>query len=118
MKKHWNKNGVTALALASIVGMMALTGCGGNNKPTKATYTYHDAMTNSPETWDPSNWETNTDSYILNYTTMGFYDFVLNEAKNGYDIIPEMASGEPTDLTDQLTDEEVVKYGLKTNGAE
>ncbi len=117
MKKHWNKNGVTALALASIVGMMALTGCGGN-KSTKATYTYHDAMTNSPETWDPSNWETNTDSYILNYTTMGFYDFVLNEAKNGYDIIPEMASGEPTDLTDQLTDEEVVKYGLKTNGGE
>ncbi len=117
MKKQWNKNCVTALALASIVGMMALTGCG-DSKPKKPTYTYHDAMTNSPETWDPSNWETNTDSYILGYTTMGFYDFVLNEAKNGYDIIPEMASGEPVDVTDTLTDTEVEQYGLKTNEGE
>lgn len=117
MKKQWNKNCVTALALASIVGMMALTGCG-DSKPKKATYTYHDAMTNSPETWDPSNWETNTDSYILGYTTMGFYDFVLNEAKNGYTIIPEMAAGEPVDVTDTLTDTEVERYGLKTNEGE
>ena len=49
--------------------------------------------------WAPHTWETADDSYILGYTTTGFYDLVLNETGDGFTILGEMALGKPADVT-------------------
>ena len=49
--------------------------------------------------WAPHTWETAGDSYILDYTTTGFYQFVLNSNKAGWTIVDEMAQGAPRDVT-------------------
>lgn len=58
--------------------------------------------------WNPHSWETNDDSYVLDYTTMGFYSFVLNGKKDGYTIVPEMAAKLPVDVTSNY----VGKFGV------
>ncbi len=63
------------------------------------TYTYAFASLGMPNNFNVHIWETNTDSMIMNYTEMGLYDFVLNEEMDGYDIISEMAAGNPVDVT-------------------
>lgn len=75
-----------------------------------ASYTYRAAVSNSPTTWNPHAWENNNDSIILGYTTMGFYDVQLNEEKNGYEFVCEMASEFPVDVTSQY----VGKYGVES----
>lgn len=67
--------------------------------PTSATYTYNDYMAGSPDTWNPHKWETNEDSYIMGFIEMGLYDFILNNTKDGYEIVAEMAAADPVDVT-------------------
>lgn len=81
---------------------------GGKTEPA-AKYTYRSAASNSPTTWNPHTWENNTDSIILNFTTIGFYDVQLNADKNGYEFVPEMAAAFPVDVTSEY----VGKYGVK-----
>ena len=73
-------------------------------------YTYNDylsAMTGL--NWNPLSWETNDDSYILGFITMGFYDFAINEDKTGYSIVPEMAAEMPVDVTAEYAGQ----YGIE-----
>ena len=49
--------------------------------------------------WAPHTWETADDRYILDYTTMGFYDLVLNADATGWTVMDEMAVGPPRDVT-------------------
>lgn len=81
---------------------------GGNTTPA-AKYTYRSAASNSPTTWNPHTWENNTDSIILGFTTIGFYDVQLNADKNGYEFVPEMAAAFPVDVTSEY----VGKYGVE-----
>ena len=83
------------------------------NQGTAATYTYRAAAGNSPTTWSPHTWENNTDSIILGYTTMGLYDVQLNETKDGYEFVPEMAAALPVDVTSDY----VGKYGVAEGDA-
>lgn len=75
-------------------------------------YTYHSYFATSPGKWSPHTWESNTDSIILGYITMGFYDidFTYDEDNNpdGTQFVPEMAVGEPVDVTSQY----VGRYGV------
>lgn len=71
-------------------------------------YTYNYAMSVFPTNWNPHVYQTSTDSEILTYTEKGFYGFDYNETKDGYKIIPEMASDFPTDVTSQY----VGQYGI------
>jgi len=64
-----------------------------------ALYTYHDYTAGSPKTWNAHEWETNDDSYIMNYTTMGFLGAQLNDTNDGYVFVPEMAAEMPVDVT-------------------
>jgi len=64
-----------------------------------AIYTYNEYLAGSPKTWNPHEWETSTDSYIMGYTQIGLYDFKLNEARDAYEIVPEMAAEFPVDIT-------------------
>lgn len=85
-------------AVLALSMLLSMTGCSGSKDDNKS-YTYHDYAAATPNTWNPHEWETNEDSYIMNYTTMGFYDFIMNDEKTGYTIIPEMAAAFPVDVT-------------------
>lgn len=105
------RNGI-AFGLLLVTSASVLASCGGGSTKGKGVYTYRTAMSASPETWNVHNWKTNTDSVIMGYTEMGLYDFILNEEKNGYAIVPEMAEGEPNDDSSSITDEEEELYGV------
>lgn len=83
-----------------------------NNEPAgdDKSYTFNDYTSGSPATWNPHEWQTNSDSYILDYTQAGLYGFYLNENKDGYMIQPEMADGDPIDVTKQYAGNEL--YGI------
>lgn len=78
------------------------TFAGGNGKDytDAAYYTYREYISSTGGMkWAPHTWETNDDSYILNYTTTGFYRFVPNADLSGWTIVDEMAQGAPEDVT-------------------
>ena len=87
----------------------AYAGIEGKDYTDEKVYTYNDylsAMTGL--NWNPLSWETNDDSYILGFLTMGFYDFAINADKTGYSIVPEMAAAMPVDVTSEY----VGSYGI------
>lgn len=102
---------IPKLAVFSIAIISLVAGCDGDVEGA-GRYTYSTFDVASPNTWNPHEWETNTDAVIIGYTEMGLYDFVLNEEKNGYDIISEMADGDPVDVSDSLTEVERARYGV------
>jgi len=67
-----------------------------------AIYTYNEYLAGSPKTWNPHEWESSTDSYIMGYTQIGLYDFKLNESRDAYEIVPEMAAEFPIDVTTEF----------------
>ena len=66
----------------------------------EGVYTYNDYIGGTTGlNWNPHAWETNDDSYVLGWLSMGFYNFVPNATLDGYDIVPEMAEKLPEDVT-------------------
>ncbi len=85
-------------------------GIAGKDYTDKRVYTYKDYLSaTSGLNWNPLGWETNDDSYILGFLTMGFYEFTLNEARDGYSVVCEMAADYPIDVTADY----VGSYGIK-----
>ena len=63
-------------------------------------YTYREYISSTGGMkWAPHTWETAADSYILEYTTTGFYRFTLNNDLSGWTIVDEMAQDAPVDVT-------------------
>lgn len=117
MKKRLRDLVAMASVVTTFVGMTGggIIACGGDNvtpPPSGATkedvYTYNSIFSATPTTWNPHTWETNDDSTILGFTTMGFYDVQLNADKTGYDWVNEMAAAAPKDVTSSY----VGKYGI------
>ncbi len=108
MKKTLKK--LVCLALAGVM-VLSLAACQGPTNPEtpNATYTYNSALTVFPTNWNPHTYQTATDANILDYISEGFYTFDYNDAKDGYKVIPQMATGNPVDVTSQY----VGKYGIK-----
>lgn len=76
------------------------TGGGSRDYTDPAVYTLYESISGtSGLKWAPHTWETADDRYILDYTTMGFYDLALNESGDGWTIVDEMAVGAPEDVT-------------------
>lgn len=109
MKKTLKK--VLCLALAAMM-VFSLAACGGTDDKKDASYTYNTALTVFPTNWNPHTYQTATDANILDYISEGFYTFDYNETKDGYKVVPQMASGDPVDVTAQY----VGKFGI-TEGA-
>lgn len=74
------------------------------------SYTFNDYTSATPKKWNPHEWETSDDNYIMSFTQMGFYDAIFNEERNGYDFIPEMAADFPVDITSEYAGDDV--YGV------
>ncbi len=110
MKKTLKK--VLVLALAASMAL-SLAACGGDKDnggaDADATYTYNVAMSVFPTNWNPHVYQTATDAEILDYISEGFYSFDYNETKDGYKIVPQMATAEPVDVTADY----VGQYGVE-----
>ena len=84
-------------------------GITGKDYTDEAVYTYNDFLGGTTGlNWNPLSWETNDDSYVLGYQSMGFYDFALNEDLTGYAVVCEMAAALPVDVTADY----VGRYGI------
>ncbi|MBQ7064339.1 MAG: hypothetical protein IJM90_05590 [Firmicutes bacterium] len=91
------------------VNYNAYKGVAGKDYTDEKVYTHNEYMSgNQNMNWNPLQWETNSDSYILDYIQSVFYDFVLNEDLDGWAIIPEMAAELPVDVTAEY----VGKFGV------
>ena len=90
----------------------------------KKVYTINDYTAGMQSlNWNPHTWEESLDSTVLGMITVGFYDFVLNKAGDGYTIVPELATYVPGtstagvkfsgDLFQNVTAQYVGTYGVK-----
>ncbi len=85
------------------------TGIPGKDYTDEQDYTCLEYMSGTTGlNWNPHQWETSDDSYVLGYITSGLYDYALNSDKTGYAIIPEMAESLPVDVTSEY----VGQYGI------
>ncbi len=102
----------------SLAAILALTACGGRKGPTAekdSGYTYRTYLSTSPTNWNVHNWQTNDESYITSFTEIGLYDCILNDTKDGYKFVAEMASDmplsiDPADLSGDEYDSIKSKY--------
>ncbi len=86
-------------------------GVAGKDYTDPTYYTYREYISSTAGLkWSPLTWETTDDSYILEYTSMGFYRFALNSTRDGWTIVDEMARGAPQDVTAQY----VGRYGIES----
>lgn len=99
------KQGLKAALVLSVVaiGGTVLASCG-ESAEDKKNYTYRTYLATSPKSWNAHTWDTNDQSYIIGFTEMGLYDVILNENKDGFTFTTEMASGDPVDVSDKLSE--------------
>lgn len=83
---------------------------------TTPTYTYNDYLEEAPTGWSPLSWHTEEDEYILSLTSMGLFDFALNDNGSGYSLLPEMAESDPADVTARYAGDE--KWGIPEDATE
>ena len=103
MRNFGKKVGVMTL-LGTLAMTATLGGCN-KSKGEKGEYTYRDVYETAPSTWNPHTYRTNDDAYVNQYTTLGLYEFFFNEDFTSYEVRPEMAAAEPTDVTERYKGE-------------
>ncbi|MBO5109249.1 MAG: hypothetical protein J6D21_00890 [Clostridia bacterium] len=104
----------TMLCLVLVLSMVfSMASCGGFKFNEEGEYTYMLSISEFPSVWNPHTYQTATDSLILDYTSVGFYTFDYNDTKDGYQIVPEMATKDPEDVTSQY----VGQYGIEEGDA-
>lgn len=72
--------------------------CKKNQNDRIKTYTYR-YISSSPSTWNPTDYQMSNEGDILGLTSMGLYDFVMNDTNDGYEIVCELAAEFPEDVT-------------------
>ncbi|MGN1001381.1 MAG: hypothetical protein ACI4PC_01300, partial [Oscillospiraceae bacterium] len=125
------KRRIIALLLALCVMSCLLAGCGGGGSQSTSsgsaqgsqgggtteasTYTYRGTYS-GVSTWSPTDWEISSEYDMLGYTVSVFYGFWMNETKDGYDIVPELAAEFPVDVTAQYAGDKT--YGVPADATE
>lgn len=72
------------------------------NTGVKGQYTYRTTST-CPSTWNPAEYQVSAEGTIISLTSTGLYDFVMNETKDNYKIICELAKDFPQDVTEEYS---------------
>ena len=124
-----------ALALAAAM-MLSIAACGdktsddktvASNAPSDSsntgtaegvgryTYTYLDG---DPNTWSPTDWMLTNEGDYWAYCVTWLWEYLLNDTKDGYDIVPSGATELPIDVTTSLTAEQKELYGLPEDASE
>lgn len=110
--------------------LLTLTGCGEKVTPQPTTetqsttaptetepspeeprYVFRDSMTAVPRNFDPHNWASDNDRYVLELTAPGLYAVGMDGA-----LLPEMAAGAPVDVTAAFAGNE--SYGVPAEAVE
>lgn len=113
---------LAALLLAAVTCTSLISGCGGkstgdnNTTDSNATYTYNrfEVDNSSSTTWNVHDEE--IVDYITDYTEIELWHQILNDTADGYDWSPEMAEGEPEDVTAEYAGDE--KWGVPADATE
>ncbi|MGN1207073.1 MAG: ABC transporter substrate-binding protein, partial [Eubacteriales bacterium] len=77
------------------------------------TYSYRMGPSDIPEAWNVHTYQSNSSTYVLDYTSDALYTFEYNDDFSGYVIVPSMAAGDPVDVTAQY----VGQYGVQEGDA-
>lgn len=88
------------------VGLFAA--CNKDNDTGADVYSYRLGPADLPTSWNFHTYQSNSSTYVLDYTTDALYVFDYNDTKTGYVIVPSMASEYPVDVTSQY----VGQYGI------
>lgn len=64
--------------------------------------TYNDAFSTAATLWNVHRYQTDDDSYPIDYINAGLYDFFFTGDKEGYEIWPVMAAAYPEDVTESV----------------
>lgn len=102
---------VIALVLSlSVTALLGLVGCK-EKKPdnTKPVYSYRMGPADLPTAWNVHTYQSNSSTYVLDYTSDSLYEFDYNDAGDGFKIVPAMASDYATDVTSEY----VGQYGVQ-----
>lgn len=91
------------LACLMVVSCFALTACGrGKKREGEGEYTYRMGPSDLPTAWNPHTYESNSSTYVLDYTGDALYTFDYKDVDNpslGFEIVPSMAADVPEDVT-------------------
>ena len=109
-----NRNLISMLLAFTLVTAL-LVPCGTQALAEGETYTYHGTYS-GVSTWSPTDWEISSEYDLLGYTVTPFYGFWMNETKDGYDIVPELAAEFPVDVTAAYAGNAV--YGVPADATE
>ncbi len=123
------KPGKRLLALMLVLTMVfALAACGSNATTSDSTqgsaesvtasedtytYSYSDAC---PSTWSPTDWQNANEGDVIVLTFTPLWEFMMNDAKDGYEIVPSAAVGMPVDVTADFAGNET--YGVPADATE
>ena len=77
------------------------------------SYTYHTTIS-SINTWSPTDWELSSEDTIISLTMSELWAFVMADNDAQYEIIPELATEMPVDVTDEYAGNET--YGVPEDG--
>lgn len=83
--------------------------CGVKDANPSETWTYNMATSQLPTGWNELNYQANTATLVLDYTTGGFFTFDYNSTKDGYVMVPAMAKDFPTNVTAEYAS----KWGIE-----
>ena len=97
--KRTTKIIVSALLCVCLVASFCATLIGCKDKEGVGRYSYNTSLSVFPTNWNPHIYQTDTDSIVQNYTASGFYTFDYNATKDGYVVVPDMATGDPIDVS-------------------
>ena len=109
-----NKKLISVL-LAAVMVFTLLSGSALGASAEAGTYTYQGTYS-SVSTWSPTDWEISSEYDVLGYAVSVFYGFWMNETKDGYDIVPELAADFPVDVTANYVGNET--YGVPADATE
>lgn len=123
------KRGSIALLLTICMLAGLLVGCGGKQEDSAGTppaqetgtdgeaksYTYRTTYS-SVSTWNPTDWQIFSEWDLIGCTMSPFYGFWMNETKDGYDIVCELAAEFPVDVTADYAGNEI--YGVPVDATE
>ena len=72
------------------------------------TYSYRMGPSDLPEAWNVHTYQSNSSTYVLDYSSDALYTFDYNDDYSGFVIVPSMAKDYPVDVTADY----VGKYGI------
>ena len=106
------------LAMLLVIAMvLSMAACGKKEEKREVVtfddgdYIWKSSVSTLASNWNPHTYQTTDDAVPLDYTTVGLYSFIFNDALHevegkdpykGYAIVPEMAESEPVDVTEKV----------------